>query len=83
MMYLFISIGIVLFGFIWASLDFEISGNVLFIFLVLFTVLIGVPMLVYSLIDKPVLKSPTKIEPTIELIINDNRVDTVYVYKNK
>lgn len=35
----------------------------------------------YFIFHKPVIKSETKIQPKIELVIKDNKVDTLYVYE--
>jgi hypothetical protein len=53
-------------------------------FAVLFVVVIV--MTAYTIntfFTEPVIRSETRIEPQIELIIKDNQVDTIYVYRKE
>ena len=46
---------------------------------------IGIILLIgivcYTLFHKTVIKSEIKIQPKIELVIKDNKVDTLYIYE--
>lgn len=44
---------------------------------------LGLVVMAWILSDITAIKSEVKIEPQLELIVKDNKVDTLYVYKNK
>lgn len=46
-------------------------------------IIYSIGILIYLIIKPTTIESKTKIVPEIKLVIKDNKVDTLYVYKKK
>lgn len=46
-------------------------------------IVIGIVYFIYTMVKPTKIESKTKIVPEIKLVIKDNKVDTLYVYKKK
>ena len=49
--------------------------------IIFFAMLIGIIVLAYKGCKKSVIEIDHRIEPTVKLIIKDNKVDTLFIYK--
>lgn len=46
-------------------------------------IVIGIVYFIYTMVKPTTIESKTKLVPEIKLVIKDNKVDTLYVYKQK
>lgn len=46
-------------------------------------IVIGIVYFIYTMFKPTTIESKTKLVPEIKLVIKDNKVDTLYVYKQK